>query len=220
MSSTQLSNNRKSVSEHSQTHFEFKRNQINSIETSDTKLFSKLKEILKKISSPKENNSIQLLETNPERFIHLTEKEKIAIETHEPTSTLVSPRFEEIEPDFEIKSEFVVSGPEIYIGEKNKNSAIIEELGIRRCASQDTFGEVTPRMETREDSSTNENKSKNGNSRSNEFSFQETETLYSKTNGEGTSSSFLNSSEGSSFWDNSFTEDHPVIVQYLNSKPM
>jgi hypothetical protein len=79
---------------------------------------------------------------------------------------------------------------------------------------------VTPRMETREDSSTNENKSKNGNSRSNEFSFQETETLYSKTNGEGTSSSFLNSSEGSSFWDNSFTEDHPVIVQYLNSKPM
>jgi Tfp pilus assembly major pilin PilA len=221
-----LVSNRKSVSEHSQTHFEFKRNRINSVEAEDTKFFSKLKELFKKISSPRENVTTHEFDISPEEY--LTDDEKITIETNEPYSGSTSPRLEEETKNLLETSSHI---PEINItnlekeikGKKtsDKLKCISEELGIRRCASQEAFGEITPRMEKEETCKETENRL-NGDRTYNvdEFSFQETETVYSKTNEEGTSSSLLHSSDGSTSWDNSFAEDHPVILQYLHSKLM
>jgi Tfp pilus assembly major pilin PilA len=224
MHSRQLDSNRKSISEHSQTHFEFKRKRINSVEA-DTKFFSKLKELFKKISSPRENVTTHEFEINPEEY--LTDDEKITIEINGPYSGSASPRLEEEETKnlLEPSPEINITNLEKEIkGKKtsDKLKCISEELGIRRCASQEAFGEITPRMEKEETSlayKETEN-SLNGDRTYNvdEFSFQETETVYSKTNGEGTSS--LLHSDSSTSWDNSFTEDHPVILKYLHSKPM
>jgi hypothetical protein len=212
MYSRELSTNRKSVSEHSQTLFEFKRKRITSVETADTKFFSKLKELFKKIASPRETNRS---ETSPDE--NLTDDEKIAIETHE----LYSLNFEEEENVLE-----PLHIPEINLTKETKDGKktsdklkiITDELGIRRCASQEVFGELTPRMENTETLAYKETLRKlnaDKNYHVDEFSFQETETIYSKeTNGEGNSSSFLHSL-GTSSGDYSFTEDHPEILQYL-----